>query len=235
MSALASFGLALALLCAAHASAHAQTAIGLGATLFFDSGTLENDERIGPLHDVTRDDITNPRLAAGALSFLYALGDGTPRDGFRLGGEFRYMGGYAVERGDGNGNDNRTDLGTLMELGFRGEWSTELLPRFGLSFGLRADLGILVPGGDFADEIDRLADEGVPTGQGPRVGLSLIPMVGARYELHERVHVRLDLGLGWTMIDLFGIDDTVQGIAYTRDETVSATRFEVTIGFELSL
>lgn len=211
--------------------ARAQNAIGLDAALFFDSGERENDERIGPRHVVDRDDITNPRFAGGVLTYLHALSS-APRDGFRLGGELRYLGSYATET---DGRDGRRDIGTLFEIGFRGEWTTELAPKLGFSFGLRVDLAMLFPIGDFAAEIDRLADEGVPTSSGPRFGWSIIPMVGARYELHERVHARLDLGLGWSALELFGIDETVQGISYQRDESVSVTRFEIVFGFELSL
>ncbi|MCC6619749.1 MAG: hypothetical protein IT385_00760 [Deltaproteobacteria bacterium] len=211
--------------------ARAQSAIGLGATFFFDSGEREDDERIGPRHDVTREDVTNPRFAAGVISYLHALSD-TPREGFRLGGELRYLGTYATESDDDEG---RRDIGTLFELGFRGEWTTEIADKLGLALGLRLDLAMVFPTGDFAAEIDRLADEGVPTSSGPRFGWSIVPMVGARYELHERVHARLDLGLGWSALELLGIDETVQGIAYQRDETLSVTRFEVSLAIELSL
>jgi len=212
--------------------AHAQTSIGIGATMFFDSGTIDHDQRIGPQHDTDHTDVSNARLMAGALTFLYDL-DGTEPGGFRLGGELRYFGKYAAET-DAD-KPERSELGTEVELGVRGEWLTELAPKFTLALGMRFDLTMLLPTGDLADEANRLADEGVPTSDGARFGWTIMPMVGARYELHERVHARLDLGFGWTRLDLFDIDDTVQGINYERDDTLSTTRFEVTLGVELSL
>lgn len=212
--------------------ARAQSALGLDGTLFIDGVTLEDDERIGPLHETAREDRNNVGLFGGAIHYLHQLGDGV-MSGFRLGGEFRFIGEYATERDDGE--RDKQVLGTLFELGFRGDWTTEIAAHLGLSVGLRWDLAILAPGGDFADEIDRLADEGVPTSDGPRLGLSLIPSVGARYALHERIHARFDVGFGWTWLDLFGIDAGVQGIQYVRDASVSGSRFEVSLGVELTL
>lgn len=214
--------------------ARAQSALGLDFALFLDDISVTDSQRIGPQHETLREDRSNVDLTAGALYFLYALG--TPRPGlggFRVGGEFRYLGEYATEL-DGEERDKRV-LGTLIELGFRGDWTAELADHFGLVVGLRFDLALLVPGGDFADEIDRLADEGVPTSDGPRVGLALIPSVGARYQLHERLNVRADVGLGWSYLDLFSIDAGVQGVQYVRDTSLSSRRFEVSIGVEINL
>lgn len=213
-------------------AARAQSALGLDFALFVDGVTLEDDERIGPLHETLREDRNNVGLFAGAIHYLHALGGGA-LDGFRVGGELRYLGEYATERDDGE--RRKQVLGTLFELGLRGDWTTPLAERLGLGVGLRVGLAILAPGGDFADEIDRLADEGVPTSDGPRLGVSIVPTVGARYALHERIVARFDLGFGWTVLDLFDVDAGVQGIQYVRDATVSGSRFEVALGVELTL
>jgi len=213
-------------------TARAQPALGLDFALFIDGVTLEDEERIGPLHETLREDRNNVGLFAGAIHYLHPLG-GDTLDGFRVGGELRYLGEYATERDDGD--RDKHILGPLFELGFRGDWTTPLAERLGLVVGLRFGLTILVPGKDFADEIDRLADEGVPTSDGPRLGLSLLPSVGARYALHERLHARFDLGFGWTWLDLFDVDAGVQGVQYVRDTTLSGTRFEVALGVELTL
>lgn len=214
-------------------AARAQSAIGLDLGLYLDDIAIEDSQRIGPQHEITREDRSNVDLTAGALYYLHRLGAGDGIGGFRIGGEFRYLGEYATER-DGDDRDKRV-VGTLMELGFRGDWTAELAEHFGLVVGLRFDLALLVPGGDFDDEIERLADEGVPTSDGPRVGLALVPSVGARYAVHERINVRADLGLGWSYLDLFSIDAGVQGIQYVRDTTFSSRRFEVSVGVEIVL
>jgi hypothetical protein len=224
----------IAMLVACAGTAHAQTAIGLDFALYFDGISSEDDERIGALHEITRADLGNVYPFAGAIYFLYHLGsDDKPLDGFRVGGELRYLGQYATERDEGE--RDKQVMGTLLELGFRGDWSTELVSRFALAFGLRLDLALLLPGGDFADEIERLADEGVPTSDGPRVGLALIPSFGVRYQIHERVNARLDVGLGWSYLDLFDVDAGVQGIQYQRDASFSTTRVEISVGVEFAL
>jgi len=212
----------------------AQSAIGLDFALFLDDISLEDSERIGPLHEIQREDRSNVNITEGAIYYLHHLG--SPEDrlaGFRIGGEFRYLGEYATEL-DKKERDKQV-LGTLMELGFRGDWTVEIAEHLGLVVGLRFDLAILVPGGDFANEIERLKDEGVPTSDGPRVGLALIPSVGARYAVHDRINLRFDLGLGWSYLDLFGIDAGVQTIQYVRDASLSSRRFEMGLGVEIVL
>ncbi len=214
-------------------SASAQSAIGLDFSLYLDDISVEDSERIGSLREITREDHSNVNLAAGAIYYLHHIGEPHRLDGFRLGGEFRYLGEYATERDEGE--RGRQTLGTLFELGFRGDWTTEIADRFGLVVGLRFDLAILSPGGEFADEIERLKDEGVPTSSGPRIGLALLPSVGARYAIHDRINLRFDIGLGWSYLDLFSIDAGVQGIQYVRDASLSSRRFEISLGAEIVL
>ncbi len=232
---LAACGAMLALSLAA-TSARAQSALGLDFALYLDDVSVEDSERIGALREITREDRSNVNIAAGAIYYLHHLGgmaDGEHVAGFRIGGELRYLGEYAIERDEGDADEQV--IGTLIELGFRGDWTAEIVERFGLVVGLRFDLAILVPTGDFADEIARLADEGVPTSDGPRLGLALVPSVGARYAIHERINLRFDLGLGWSYLDLLSIDAGVQGIQYVRDMSLSSRRFEVSLGAEITL
>jgi hypothetical protein len=227
---------AIAMTAMLSASARAQSAIGLDFALFLDGISLEDRERIGPLHEITREDRNNVGIAAGAIYYLHHLGgmdEGEHLAGFRIGGEFRYLGEYATERDEGE--RRKQVVGTLLELGFRGDWTAEIAERFGLVLGLRFDLAILVPGGDFADEIARLKDEGVPISDGPRLGLALVPSLGARYQVHDRVNLRFDLGLGWSYLDLLSVDAGVQGIQYVRETSLSSRRFEVSIGAEIIL
>lgn len=226
------------LLIALGSEVRAQSAFGLDFALYFDNVSLEDDERIGALHEVVREDRTNVNIAGGSIFYLHhvgALADPDPDGmaGFRVGGELRYLGSYVTER---DGEDRaRQELGTLLELGFRGDWTAVIADGFGIVVGLRFDMALLLPTGDLAREIDRLSDEGVPTSDGPRLGLALIPSVGGRYALHQRLNLRLDLGLGWSYLDLFSIDAGVQGIQYVRDTTLSGRRFEVSLGVEIVL
>jgi hypothetical protein len=224
------------LVSAAGRQARAQSAIGLDFGLFLDDISLEDDERIGTLHQIVRQDRDNKNIAEGAIYYLHHVGPADDEErlaGFRLGGEFRYLGSYVTELSDGDAQ--RQEMGTLIEFGFRGDWTAIIVHDFGVVVGLRFDMAMLFPGGDFADEIERLKDEGVPTSSGPRLGLALLPSVGARYALHERFNVRFDVGLGWSYLDLLSIDAGVQGIQYVRDTSISSRRFEVSLGVEIVL
>lgn len=209
--------------------AHAQSAVGVDFGLYFDNGTRTDDERIGPSHEVERDEVTNARIASVSAHYLHALSD-EPLHGFRLGGELVYRG----ERAYRDNDDRRSAMGTVLELGFRGDWTAVVAPSLGLTLGMRVSLAVLFVGGELEDEITRLSDEGVSVGTGPRLGVVLIPSFGLRYALLERLHLRFDLGVGWSYLDGLDLDERVQGVDYTRTLSVSGTRIEVGLGAEIT-
>lgn len=209
----------------------AQSSIGLEGGLFFDSATLEDERVLAGLRDVDREDVGNRDLGHVALYYLHALSE---RHGFRVGGELRYLGTLAAEHGDGDDEEVYV-LGPAIELGARGEWSTPLTDELAFLVGLRASFALVFPEGELADDIDRMAAEGIPVGDGPRPGVTIMPSIGARYAIHERVNAGLTLGLGWSFLSIFDIDERVSGITFARTATWSATRFELTVGLEVTL
>lgn len=221
--------LALGLLVGADPAARAQSSLGLEGGLFFDSGARVDEVGLAALTDTDRHDVTNRDVGHLALYYLYALSD-TPREGMRLGGELRYLGTLATEEGD-----EAEVVGTLLEIGARAEWSTHLTDALVFFAGARASLALAFPSGDLAREIDRMQGDGVPVSHGPRPGVTLMPNLGAGYVLHERVTARLSLGLGWSWLSIFDVDERVSGIRYMRRETLSSTRFDLTLGVEISL
>lgn|GEM_PF-5306211 len=224
--------LSLAITCISlSAAAHAQDALGVGGGVWFDSATRTQRTRIGPLAATDRQDVSNVYRGAVQLSFLHAF-DERPLEGFRLGADIRYLGFYATSPRD----DDRTDgIGRMVDVGFRGEWSTAIATNVAFSAGLRAAAGMVFPDEDFATTIDRLRAEGVPTSTGPRPTVHIAPMVGLRWAILERIHLRLDLGFGFTMTSLFDVAANVQGLPYARVETVTGTRFDATISVEFPL
>ena len=206
---------------------HAQSSIGLEGGLFFDSATLTEKRRIGSLSGTERTDVSNRDIGHVALYYLHALDE---RHGFRLGGEFRYLGTLATEE-----DDEASVLGTAIELGARGEWSTPLTDALSFLVAFRASFALVFPDGELAEAIDDMAAQGVPVGHGPRPGVTLMPSLGARYAIHERVNAGLTLGLGWSFLSIFDVDERVSGIDFSRTTTLSSTRFEITVGLEVSL
>lgn len=229
----AACGLALALAAAAYVSAPpaaAQTAIGVGGVLFFDDGDLDDDERVGPRRDRSSEEGGSDGVLGGELSFLYALSP-HPREGFRVGGDLRFLGDYGVTDDDGE----VYGLGALFELAARAEWSVDLIERLALTLGLRLGLATLFPGDDLEDTLDDLAAQGADVAAGPRLGFVISPLLGARYQLLDRLLARLDLRLSWQKLFLVDIDQPVQGIAYERSLSWSVLRFEIVFGLEVAL
>lgn len=99
-------------------AARAQSAIGLDLGLYLDDIAIEDSQRIGPQHEITREDRSNVDLTAGALYYLHHVGAGDGLGGFRVGGEFRYLGEYATER-DGDDRDKQV-VGTSIDAGVQG-------------------------------------------------------------------------------------------------------------------
>lgn len=231
----AACGLALALAAAAFTSAPpaaAQTAIGVGGVLFFDDGDLDDDERVGPRRDRSSDEGGSDGVLGGELSFLYALSD-HPREGFRVGGDLRFLGNYGVTDDDDEGEVY--GLGALFELAARAEWSVDLIDRLALTLGLRLGLATLFPGDDLEETIDALAAQGADVAAGPRLGFVISPLVAARYQLLDRLLARLDLRFSWQKLFLVDVDQPVQGIAYERSLSWSVLRFEIVFGLEVTL
>ncbi len=210
---------------------HAQDAIGLGGGLWADSAVRRVDLDIGPLTTTTRDEVTNVYLGLVHLSFLAALGD-TPLGGFRVGGDIRYLGFVATSPRDGDGSDG---IGRAVEVGLRFEWGTVIARDLALSLGARVGLGALFPEDDFEDTLDRLIAEGVPTSGSPRFTVHAAPSVGLRWAIADWIHLRLDLGFGYTFTPLSDVTATVQGIPYARRETLHGSRFDAVVTAEIPL
>jgi hypothetical protein len=213
-------------------SGRCESGIGIEGGLFFDAGTRSDEVRIGPTVDTSRDDVGNVDLGFIGLYYMHQLGeDPEANGGFRIGGDVRYLGRYASEYDD----EEVEVVGTLLEVGARGDWSTLITDKLSFVVGLRVALALAFPEGELADEIDRQAAEGVSAGGGPRVGVTILPSVGARYAIHSRVNATLNVGLGWSHLSIFDLDETVSGVGYVRDESISNTRFELGLGLEVSL
>lgn len=214
----------------APAPAGAQTALQISGLLFADDGELDGEERIGPTREANTTEVGNEGVFGGEIAYLHSLSD-RPLDGFRVGGDLRFLGDYAVcdDEGDVFG------LGPLFELAARADWSVALLDRFALTLGLRLGLAAIFPSDDLADAIDALRAQGADIGTGPRVGFVLSPGIAGRYQILDRLIARLDLRFTWEQLFLIDVDQPVQGVAFERTLDYSLLRFEFVFGVEIPL
>jgi hypothetical protein len=104
-----------------------------------------------------------------------------------------------------------------------------------LILGAQVGPALLVPDGEFQQEIDELKEEGFDVWDTPRIGYHIAPQVGALWELDDRLSVRTDLGIRYENMFLFAIDDEVDGVAYERSWDTSVLRYEFGLAMEVKL
>ena len=157
----------------------------------------------------------------------------------RAGAGLHYYGGYEAVREPEEDEDaediDAYELGQNLTLFARGEWLVSFADDMGLVLGAQAGLIGLFPDGEFKREIEALRDEGVTVFGGPRPGLSLAPIVGARWQLDERLALRADFAVHWERIILFNLSTEVENNNFERSWTAKILRYNLGIGMEVTL
>jgi hypothetical protein len=225
----------LACLLLVPASALAQQYIGTGAGIYTDDGDLEGLERTDVVQENDESfSFDSHNSIVGGIWYLRHASENV-----RWGGGLRYYGSYEVlEVPDDENNDDEFqpyELGQLTNFYMQAEW----LVRFGgdkaLILGAQVGPSLLVPDGEFQQEIDELKEEGFDVWDTPRIGYHIAPQVGALWELDDRLSVRTDLGIRYENMFLFAIDDEVDGVAYERSWDTSVLRYEFGLAMEVKL
>jgi hypothetical protein len=227
---------AVALACAIWACpalAHAQRAAGAGVGLYLERGELIGEEQIGPQEP--RDEsftFRNSNFLTGSMWILFDA----PL-GLRIGGGARFYGNWNVRERDqdnsGDNDDPPIGFGKLLEVDSRVEWLLDVTDAVGITFGLHTGLATLFPGGRLRDEIDRLRDQDVSVWRVPRLGLTVMPLVGARWQFLELLAARADIGVRYERLWLFATTDDVSGVAVRKRWAVDTVRYELNLGLEV--
>lgn len=149
---------------------------------------------------------------------------------FRWGPGLRILGRYSASIE----NQEPFELGFLTQAFVAGEFSLPLASKFDLLLGGRAGFGLLVPGGDFKAEINRLRAQGVGVWGVPRVGWLAGLNAGTRWAFSKRVALRGDLNYGLEQLFLFATHQNVDGLSFAKTWSTYTMRFGLTVGLEVS-
>ncbi len=149
---------------------------------------------------------------------------------FRWGPGLRILGRYSASVD----NQEPYELGFLTQAFVAGEFVLPLPSKFDLLLGGRAGLGLLFPGGEFKEEINRLRAEGVGVWSVPRVGWLAGINAGTRWKFAERVALRGDLNYGLEQLFLFATHQNVDGLSFAKSWSTYTMRFGLTLGLEVS-
>jgi hypothetical protein len=157
----------------------------------------------------------------------------------RAGAGLHYYGGYETVREPEEDEDaediEAQELGQYAILFARGEWLLPFAEEFELVLGAEAGVGVLFPDGEFRQRIEGMKEDGINVFSGPRPGISLAPLVGARWKIDDRLALRADFAVRWERIFLFNVSDTVENISYERTWTAKILRYNLGVGMEVTL
>lgn len=194
--------------------------IGVGLGGGGETGRMEGEQWI---HTFRLDESFNYERT-GATFNVWGMGQLFPR--VWVGPAVRVMGGYASDR---------YDFGLLQELGGIGEWAIPAFEKFEVLIGGRANLAVLVPGGDLGREIKRLQDQGASVWSVPRVGWSAGVGAGLRRQMFERFWLRVDATGQIGSIYLFSTDDMVDELRFRKFWSAGLQRLELALSLEVAL
>ncbi|QQR89402.1 MAG: hypothetical protein IPJ88_14525 [Myxococcales bacterium] len=201
---------------------------GLAPGLYFEDSGRDGSRKVAinePLDE--SGDYSSANLLSINAYLLFPLGQPT-RFGFGL----RYAGNYKTEP---EGDDTSYSYGHMLDLYAQLEYIIDSLPLVDLILGARAGLSTLLPGGDFADEIDALQAQGVDVWSVPRLGGFIAPLVHVRLPLHENFALRGGLSFTAGRMFLFNTEQTVQGVPFAIDWQLNILRYGFTVGAEVAL
>lgn len=163
----------------------------------------------------------------------------TVTNNVRAGAGIHYYGGYETveepEEDEDAEDIEASELGQKITLFARGEWLVSFSDDMDLVLGAQAGLIGLFPDGEFKREIEAIRDDGATVFGGPRPGLSLAPIVGARWQLDERLALRADFAVHWERLILLNINTEVEGTNFERSSTAKILRYNLGLGMEVTL
>ena len=221
---------------AVSAPAAAGPTIGLGPGIYNDAGEREItvDQGVDD-SEPERTEFENAGLLNLGSWVLFPLSDRV-----RVGGGVRWFGNYETKDPDAEEEDGRDvetyGYGTTFQLYGQGEYVVDLAgPK--LLLGAQAGLIVIVPGGDFQEQLESDEARGYDTNTLPRPGVFAGPLVGATYPLAKRLNLRADLGLQFARVWLqsSSAESQAAGLELTVDSHLVLTRLFLGLGIEVDL
>ena len=147
---------------------------------------------------------------------------------------FRWGAGVAYRNYSVDG-DNDFSLGPLTDLYGQIDFRLPNYKKAYFSLAGRAGVSVLIPGGDFSREIDRLQADGVNVFGGPRFGWMVGASFATRYALNRRFAVLADLGFDLGRMYLFRTKQTVDNLNFDKTWTSEVQRMTLSVGMEMAL
>jgi hypothetical protein len=209
------------------AKAASRMRIGVGLDLFTESARLAGEQAINE----SRRDESFGYNSATFLAATLSLSIPAPilEDRARIGGGVRLFGNYSAE------GDRRFGFGLLSQALVLGEYGLPFANRMEIVFGGRVGMSLLVPGRDFAREIERLQVQGVSVLSVPRVGWLAGLSAGWRRSMSEHILVRADLSGQLDQLYLFSTNETIEGLQFSKSWSTFGLRLGLTLGVEFAL
>ena len=208
--------------------------LGVGGGFFTENSRREGEETRQVSTDDQSYDYTSDDFFNGNIWYLTTLGNRV-----RAGAGLEYIGGYEAMRKpeeDEEADDIQPyEFGHLTNLYLRAEWLVPFMDDKQIVVGAQGGFSTLFPDGDFRQEIDDMKDQNISVFGGPRFGLDLAPLVGARWQIQKAFALRLDFSLHWQRLFLFNVSDTVEGVNFERTWTAKVLRYNLGLGIEVDL
>lgn len=210
------------------------TYIGVGLGFYVENSRIEGETTRQVDTDDESFDYTADNVVMGSVSMMKTAGNR-----LRAGAGIHYYGSYETVRDPEEDEDpediEADELGQFLTLFARAEWLIPFADDLELVLGAEAGVISLFPDGEFRREIEAMKDDDIGVFGGPRPGISLAPMVGARWEIDDRLALRADFAVRWERLLLFNVSDTVENISYERNWTGKILRYNLGIGMEVTL
>ncbi|MGM0556634.1 MAG: hypothetical protein ACQEVA_09685 [Myxococcota bacterium] len=208
--------------------------VGVGLGFYTENSRLDGETTRQIDTDDDSFDYSADNFLQGSIWTMMSAGDR-----LRAGIGLHYYGSYETVREPEEDEDpediDARELGQYATLFARGEWLLPFADDYELVLGAEAGVSALFPDGEFRRRIEGMEEDGISVFSGPRPGISLAPLVGARWQLDERLALRADFAVRWERIFLFNVSDTVENISYERTWTAKVLRYNLGIGMEVTL
>lgn len=215
------------------AEASAQPNVGVGVTGHHESGQIDGAESVGSDTADHSFDYRDPHRFGIHLQYIQPAGDL-----LYVGLDLRYYGAWRGRVTRGEQFDAPTsdfEFGHLFDTSGLLEWRMPVGDDSDAGLGTRLGASTVVPGGDFAREIDELQQRDIHVWHLPRVGWHFGAHLAATRKLSSRLNLRAELGAQWTMLALFNTEQHRGDTVFEREWTAHTLRGHLGLSLQWNL